>query len=83
MTPERWQEVQELLEKALAMAPSERSAYLNQACSSDPTLRQEVETLLACNDDQRSSFLQSSTHRVALAAGTRRGDQGLAVIVRR
>jgi Tol biopolymer transport system component len=74
MTPERWQEVQDVLEKALAIAPSERSAYLNQACSSDPSLRQEVETLLACNDDQRSSFLQSSTHRVALAPGTKLGD---------
>src|SRR5580704_11343755 len=74
MTPERWQEVQDVLEKALAMVPSERSAYLNQACSSDLSLRQEVETLLACNDDQRSSFLQSSTHRVALAPGTKLGD---------
>ena len=60
MTPERWQQIQDVLEKALELAPGERSAFLNQACSSDPSLRQEVETLLASSDDVRSSFLCSS-----------------------
>jgi eukaryotic-like serine/threonine-protein kinase len=71
MTPERWRDVQELLEKALAMAPSERSTYLNQACSSDPSLRQEVETLLAASANVRSSFLQSTPERAALTPGTK------------
>jgi len=39
MTPERWQQIRDVLEKALELAPGERSAYLNQACSSDPSLR--------------------------------------------
>jgi serine/threonine protein kinase len=60
MRPERWQQIREVLEKALEMAPGERSAFLNRACSSDPSLRQEVETLLASSPDVRSSFLQSS-----------------------
>ena len=59
MTPERWQQIRDVLEKALEMAPSERSAFLNQACSSDSSLRQEVGTLLASSDGVRSSFLQS------------------------
>jgi len=74
MTPERWQQVRDVLEKALDLAPGERSAYLNQACSSDPSLRQEVETLLASSPDVRSSFLQSSMLADGLGAdsdGTR------------
>jgi hypothetical protein len=60
MTPERWQQIQDVIEKALQLAPGERSAFLNQACSSDPSLREEVETLLASSPDVPSSFLQSS-----------------------
>jgi len=60
MTPERWEQIRGVLEKALELAPGERSEFLNRACSSDPFLRQEVETLLASSDDVRSSFLQSS-----------------------
>jgi serine/threonine protein kinase len=74
MTPERWQQVREVLEKALELAPSERSAFLNSACSSDQFLRREVETLLASSDGVRSDFLQSSTLRVALIPGTKLGD---------
>ena len=74
MTPERWQRIREVLEKALELAPGERSVYLNEACSSDSSLRQEVETLLASSDDVRSSFLQSSALRVTLASGTKLGD---------
>ena len=74
MTPERWQQIQDVLEKALELPPGERSAFLNRACSTDPSLRQEVETLLASSDDVRSSFLQSSELRVTLTSGTKLGD---------
>ena len=74
MRPERWQQIRDVLEKALELAPGERSAFLNRACSSDQSLRDEVETLLASSDDVRSSFLQSSAPRVALAVGTRLGE---------
>ena len=71
MTPERWQQIHDLLEKALELPPGERSA---SCCSTDPSLRQEVETLLASSDDVRSSFLQSSTLRVTLRSGTKLGE---------
>ena len=74
MTPERWQQIHDVLEKALELPPGERSAFLNRACSTDPSLRQEVETLLASSDDVRSSFLQSSTLRVTLRSGTKLGE---------
>jgi serine/threonine protein kinase len=74
MTPERWQQIRNVLEKALELAPSERSAFLNGACSSDHSLRQEVETLLASENDVHSGFLQSFALRVTLTSGTRLGD---------
>jgi len=74
MTPERWQQIRDVLAKALELAPDERSAFLNRACSSDRSLRREVETLLASSDDVRSSFLQSSAPRVTLTAGTKLGE---------
>jgi eukaryotic-like serine/threonine-protein kinase len=76
MTPERWQQVQDVLDKALELAPDQRSAYLNQACPSDPSLRQEVETLLASSDGVSSSFLQSSspTPRVTVTPGAKLGE---------
>jgi serine/threonine protein kinase/Tol biopolymer transport system component len=79
MTPERWQQIRGVLEEALELAPEQRSAFLQRNCSSDPSLRQEVETLLASSPDVRSSFLQSSPLRVhdgrvqELAAGTVQG----------
>jgi len=74
MTPERWQQIRDVLEQALELAPGERSAFLNRACSSDQSLREEVETLLASSDDLRSSFLQSTTPRVTLTSGTKLGE---------
>ena len=74
MTPERWQQIRDLLEKVLELAPGERSAFLERVCSSDPSLRQEVETLIASGPDMCSSFLQSSTPRVMLMPGTKLGD---------
>ncbi|PYX64470.1 MAG: hypothetical protein DMG78_30545, partial [Acidobacteria bacterium] len=74
MTPERWQQIRDVLEKALELAPSERSTFLNGACSSDQSLRQEVESFLASENDVRSGFLQSSTLGGTLSSGTKLGD---------
>src|SRR5208337_2857686 len=60
MTPERWQQIRDVLEEAQELEPTQRSAFLDRACLSDQSLRQEVEVLLACSDDARSSFLQSA-----------------------
>ena len=58
MTQERWQEVRDLLERALELAPQQQAALLDRACGADRSLRQEVEVLLASSDHVRSSFLQ-------------------------
>ena len=59
MTPERWQQVKGVLESVSELAPSERTAFLDQACQGDQSLRHEVESLLAAGDEGCSSFLQS------------------------
>jgi eukaryotic-like serine/threonine-protein kinase len=47
MTPERWRQVTEVFHTALARTGSARVPYLDQACAGDPTLRAEVEGMLA------------------------------------
>jgi len=74
MTPERWQQIRDVLEKALELTPSQRAAFLDGACLSDPSLRREVETLLASSADVRSSFLESSSLRVTITPGTKLGE---------
>jgi hypothetical protein len=60
MTRERWQQVCDLLEKALELTPQQRPALLDRACGADPSLRQEVEDLLASSDHLRTRFLQGT-----------------------
>jgi non-specific serine/threonine protein kinase/serine/threonine-protein kinase len=60
MTPERWEQIRDVLEGALELAPDERAVFLDGACSSDPSLRKEVEVLLAQSANVPSGFLQSS-----------------------
>jgi non-specific serine/threonine protein kinase/serine/threonine-protein kinase len=68
MTPERWEQIREVLEKALELAPEQRSAYLDEACSSDPALREEVDALLVHSSNLPSGFLQSSAMAEMVAA---------------
>jgi serine/threonine protein kinase len=46
MTPERWQQVEEVLQAALDRAPRERAAFLQQACVGDAELQAEAGALV-------------------------------------
>lgn len=74
MTPERWQEVKQVLAAVLERTPEERTAYLNKACS-EPEVRREVESLLRAEGEARSSFLTPPgiTAKAELASGARVG----------
>jgi serine/threonine protein kinase/tetratricopeptide (TPR) repeat protein len=73
VTPERWQEVKKVLADALERAPSERHAYLDQACA-EPDLRLEVESLIVAHEQAQSSFLaQPAIQTKELAIGSRLG----------
>src|SRR5581483_10919500 len=73
MTPERHQQICDLLYQALELQPSQRDSFLEQTCRTDHDLRREVDVLLSGNDEVRSSFLRLSTVRL-LGPGTRVGD---------
>jgi eukaryotic-like serine/threonine-protein kinase len=47
MEPERWRQVEQLYQSALALEESKRSAFLDDSCSGDEALRREVLSLLA------------------------------------
>ena len=67
MTPERWQQIKELLATALELPPSERSAYIQQNCP-DLSIQQEVERLLADEPRVSEGFLGHGDMAVAAAA---------------
>ena len=46
MTPERWKQIDQILQEALERETSERAAFLDQACGADAELRREVESLI-------------------------------------
>jgi tetratricopeptide (TPR) repeat protein len=49
---ERWPEIEQILESAIACDPARRAAFLDSACGKDPELRREVESLLAFQEDE-------------------------------
>src|SRR5262249_9148360 len=63
MEPERWKQIDQLLEAALDRLPGERAAFLNQACAGDEALRREVEALLS-SDGQAGSFIEAPAFEV-------------------
>jgi hypothetical protein len=69
MTPERWQQIRDVLAQALEASPSQRVAVLDRACSSDHSLRQEVESLLSSGEKICSSFLQPSAPIIEKLSG--------------
>jgi hypothetical protein len=49
-TPERWKQLEGLLDQALDLAPAERAAFLDQACEGEPALRAELDRLLRAGE---------------------------------
>src|SRR5215471_35913 len=56
MTPERWARLEALFQEALQRSAPERAAFLAEVCAEEPTLRAEVERLLASHE-QADDFL--------------------------
>lgn len=52
MDPERWQQIDKLLEEVLERPREQRRAFLDTACTGDESLRKEVEALLAAHERQ-------------------------------
>src|SRR5213080_1131056 len=63
MDPEHWQQIKILLQSALERAPVERPKFLDQVCSSDPTLRSHLEALLASHE-RTNDFIEMPAFEV-------------------
>ena len=53
-SPERWAEIERLLDQALDLAPEHRPVFLERTCSSDPVLGAEVRRLLRATEAAES-----------------------------
>jgi len=75
MTPERWQKIRDVLEQALELEPEKRARFLDLTCSSDNSLRNEVQSFLSADGKAASGFLENPPLRSSLLApGTKLGD---------
>jgi serine/threonine-protein kinase len=57
MDPDRWKQIEELFHDALQVPAQEREAFLRKNCE-EPSIRQEVEELLDC-EDRSEGFLEA------------------------
>jgi serine/threonine protein kinase len=58
MKPERWQQLDQLLDAALERPPAERAAFLAEVCAGDETLHQQMEALLR-SDEAVENFIEA------------------------
>jgi protein kinase-like protein/transglycosylase-like protein with SLT domain len=57
MTPERWQEVEDVLQRALDRPPHERASFIEEACAGDAELRDEASSLIDAYE-QADDFIE-------------------------
>jgi hypothetical protein len=55
-TVERWKQLEEIFHKALQRDPTQRDAYLREACGSDAALQKEVADLLTHHAEDSESW---------------------------
>ncbi len=65
MTPERWQQIEEIYHRALERNAGERAAFLNEACGDDHALRRRIDLLLS-HENEAPQFIE--TPALAMAA---------------
>ena len=64
MDPDRWKQVDSLLQSALERSPEDRDGFLKKVCAGDEALEREVWSLLALQS-QAGDFLESPAIEVA------------------
>ena len=71
MTPERWQQIKNVLAEALEEPSANRTAYLDRSCAGDEDLRREVELCLDHERELSPRFLnETALPRMAASALT-------------
>ncbi|MBA2702862.1 MAG: serine/threonine protein kinase, partial [Blastocatellia bacterium] len=75
MTPERWQQVKDLLQSVLEQPTGEQTAFLNQAAGGDDPLRLEVESLLEFQEGNENFIETSALEITARSVGAESQDE--------
>jgi len=68
MDPNRWQQIEDLYHLALEKPVQERAAFLDRACSAEPSLRQELDSLLAIADGA-DAYVKAAVREAGFSAG--------------
>jgi TolB-like protein len=68
LDPERWRQIDDVLDAALETPPDDRAAFLERACGDDDDLRSEVESLLVAHRRAEQSFERSPSPLGAMLA---------------
>jgi serine/threonine protein kinase len=63
--PERLQQIQTIYNDALALSPTERTAFLDRTCAKDDDLRLEIESLLAYEQEAGTCLDKPAIHFTA------------------
>src|SRR5437867_2526328 len=64
MTPERWQQINQLFHSALECDPSRRAAFLADACAGDADLKEQIESLLQSHEEEET-FIEAPPSDIA------------------
>ena len=72
MTPERWQQIDQLFQAALACEPAHREEFLDARCAGDESLRREVESLLSSLEEDEGFIETPAGDLAAELLGTHR-----------
>lgn len=76
MIRERWQQVSQIFEAAMALEPEARASYVKAHCGADESLRREVESLIQSHQKaEDESFIEE--HAVERAAPFLASDEGV------
>ncbi len=75
MTPERWQQVKDLLQSVLEQPTEEQTSFLNHAAGRDDSLRLEVESLLEFQDGNENFIETSALEITARSVGAEAQDE--------
>lgn len=65
MTPEQWQRVEDVLQRALDCPPQERASFFDEACAGDEQLREEATSLVNAYDEAGDFIEQPALARDA------------------
>jgi len=65
MTPQRWQEIEAVLQEALDRPPLDRASFLDDACAGDAKLKEEANSLISAYDEAGDFIEQPAIARDA------------------